>query len=78
MIMAAHGYPGQEPYSQLEIVPPEDHTYSHLEIVPTQPVAKDITQPSTAEAYPVFKEHQDLCQQKLMLVEAFGGDGRSG
>ena len=53
--MAAHGYHGQE---QLEIVPPEEHTYSRLEVVPTQPVAKDITQPSTAEAYPVFKEHQ--------------------
>lgn len=59
MIMAAHGYPGQEPYSQLEIVPHEQHTYSRLEVVPTQPVAKDIAQPSTAGAYPVFKEHQD-------------------
>ena len=55
MIMAAHGYPGQEPYSELEIEPPEEHTYSHLEVVPTQSVAKGITQP---EAYPVFKEHQ--------------------
>ena len=59
MIMAAHGYPGQEPYSQLEIVPPEEHTYSRLGVVPTQPVAKDVAQPSTAEAHPVFKEHQD-------------------
>jgi hypothetical protein len=58
MTMAAHGYPGQEPYSQLEIVPPEEHTYSRHEVVPTQPVVKDIAQSSTAEAYPVFKEHQ--------------------
>jgi hypothetical protein len=26
MIMAVHGYPGQEPYLRLEIVPPEEHT----------------------------------------------------
>ena len=68
MVMATHGHPGQEPYSQLEIVPSEEHTYSHLEIVPTQPVAKDVTQPSTAEAYPVFKEHQDP-----ILAEANAG-----
>jgi hypothetical protein len=57
MTMAAHRYPSQDPYSQLEVVPPEEHTYSHLEAVPTQPVANDIAQPSTA-VYPVFKEHQ--------------------
>jgi hypothetical protein len=68
MIMAAHGYPGQEPYSQLEIVLPEEHTYSHLEVVSPQPVAKDIAQPGPAEAYPVSKEHQGS-----VLTEANAG-----
>ena len=54
MTMAAHGYPGQDPDSQLEVVPPEEHTYSRLEAVPTQPVTNDTAQPSTA-AYPLFK-----------------------
>jgi hypothetical protein len=56
MIMATHGYSGHEPCPQLESVLPEEHTYSRLEVVPTQPVAKDIAQPSTAEVYPVPTE----------------------
>ena len=55
--MAAHRYPGQDPYSQLEVVPPEERTYSRLEAVPVQRVTDDIAQPSTA-AYPLSKEHQ--------------------
>jgi hypothetical protein len=57
MTMAAHRYPGQDPYSQLEVVPPEEHTYSRLEAAPIQPVTDDIAQPSTA-VYPLFKEQQ--------------------
>lgn len=57
MTMAAHGYPGQDPHSQLEVVLPEEHTYSRLEAVPTQPGTNDIAQPSTT-AYPLSKGHQ--------------------